>query len=300
MKLTNKLLEESLYKAMCLAATIIPPDVKRALERALSEETDPLAKKHLELTLENAELAAAGEGLVCGDTGFPLFFIKASNSVQIEGGFGMLWDAAKKATIKATENGFLRPTMVDPITRNNPGNNIGNEMPHIHLEFDDDVNGIEIIAVPKGGGSEIFGTFYRMFYPSDGLAAVKKFVVDSIYQSCYAGKICPPAVVGIGIGGTADVCMNIAKKAATLVPLGSSSEDPEISKLEKELLVSIKQLGLGPMGSMGVNAVLALNIKTAVTHTAALPVSVNAQCSICRRYKAIIRENGEVIYTGEI
>ena len=298
--LMRNLIESVMYEAMCRAVTIIPPDVKDALEKALSEETYPLARKHLELTLKNVEQAAAGEGLICGDTGFPLFFIKASNLVQIEGGFGMLWDAARKATIKATEEGFLRPTMVDPITRNNPGDNIGNEMPQVHLGFDDDVNGIEIIAVPKGGGSEIFGTFYRMFYPSDGLVAVKKFVVDSIYQGCYAGKICPPAIVGVGIGGTADVCMNIAKKAATLVPLGSSNGDPDISKLEKELLVSLRELGLGPMGSRGVNTVLALKIKVAVTHTAALPVAVNAQCSICRRHKAIIRENGEVIYTGEI
>lgn len=298
MKITKELLKEVLYTAMCRASTIIPSDVKGALEKALSEETDPLARKHLELTLKNSEQAAAGEGLVCADTGFPLFFIKANNSVQLEGGFGMLWEAAKCATARATKESFLRPTMVNPIDRSNPGDNIGEEMPQVHLEFDDGIDGIEIIAVPKGGGSEIFGTFYRMFFPSDGLAAVKKFVVDSIYQGCYAGKICPPAIVGVGIGGTADVCMKIAKTAATLIPLGSCNQDQEIAKLEKELLASLRNIGLGPMGSRGVNAVLGLNIKTAATHTAALPVAVNAQCSICRRHRAIVKDNGEVIYTG--
>ena len=293
-------LQTAMYNALVKASTLIPPDVKAHLEKACAEETDPLARKHMEITLENARLAAEGKGLVCADTGFPLFFIRAGNAAQVEGGFGSLWEAARAATAEATDKSFLRPTMVDPLTRQNPGNNIGSEMPKIHLKFDGDGDALEILAVPKGGGSEIFGTFYRMMYPSDGQAGIFKFIIESVYNSCYAGKVCPPAIVGVGIGGTADICMQIAKEAAVLSPLGTHNPDPQIAGMETRLLDAIRQLGIGPMGSRGINAVLSLHIRTAVTHTAALPVAVNAQCSIGRRWKAVITDNGNISYTGDI
>ena len=293
-------IRSAMYEAMCKAVTLIPPDVELFLQKALKEETEPLARKHLELTLENARLAAKGEGLVCGDTGFPLYFIKAGNNTKIEGGFGTLWKAARKATMQATAKSFLRPTMVDPLTRDNPGNNLGQEMPKISLKFEGQGNGLEIIAVPKGGGSEIFGTFYKMMYPADGETGILKFIVESVYKGCYAGKVCPPAIVGVGIGGTADICMQIAKEAAVLTPLGTHNSDPRVEKMEKKLLHALRHLGLGPMGSKGLNAVMSLHIRTAATHTAALPVAVNAQCSIGRRWKASITGQGNISFTGDI
>ncbi|OHB58377.1 MAG: hypothetical protein A2Y12_01065 [Planctomycetes bacterium GWF2_42_9] len=298
--ITKNTLKTAMYNAMVKASTLMPPDVKMHLEKAYSEETDSLSRKHMEVTLENARLAAEGKGLVCADTGFPLFFIRVGNAAQLEGGFGSLWQAAKDATAEATEKNFLRPTMVDPLTRKNPGNNIGAEMPKIHLKFDGDGDELEIIAVPKGGGSEIFGTFYRMMYPSDGQAGIFKFIIESIYDSCYAGKVCPPVIVGVGIGGTADVCMQIAKEAAVLSPLGTHNPEPQIAEMERKLLDTIREMGIGPMGARGINAVLSLHISTAVTHTAALPVAINAQCSICRRWKAKVNGSGEITYTGDI
>ena len=290
----------ALYEAMRKAATLIPPDVEFFLKKALAEETEPLARRHLELTLENARLASLGKGLVCGDTGFPLYFITAGSRTEIEGGFGSLREAAQKAVVRATEENFLRPTMVDPLSRENPGTNLGPGMPRIELEFTGKNDGLEIIAVPKGGGSEIFGTFYRMLYPSDGKAGIMKFVIDSVYDGCYAGKICPPAIIGVGIGGTADLCMQLAKKAAVLRPLGTHNPDPRIAGMEKKLLTAMRRLGLGPMGSKGINAVLGVHIKTAATHTAALPVAVNAQCSVGRRWKASITGQGKVSFTGDL
>ena len=289
-----------MYQAICKASTLMPDDVKHALERAIAEETDPLAIKHLDLTLENVRLAAMGRGLICGDTGFPLYFVKVGKDVQLENGFTALYKAAQAATERATAESFLRPTMVDPITRKNPGNNIGLHMPKVDIIFDDTLSGLEIVAVPKGGGSEIFGTFYKMLYPSDGMQGILKFVIESVCNGCYAGKICPPAIVGIGIGGTADICMNIAKKAAILSPLGSHNPDPAIAALEAKLLAALRNTGLGPMGSRGINAVLSLHIATAVTHTAALPVAVNAQCSICRRWKVKISPDENMIFTGDL
>jgi tartrate/fumarate subfamily iron-sulfur-dependent hydro-lyase alpha chain len=290
----------AMYEATRIAATRLPPDVEAALVAAIDEETDPLARQHLQVSLDNARSATDGEGLVCADTGFPLFFITAGDHTEVEGGFGMLNAAAEEATSRATGDAFLRPTMVDPLTRQNPGDNVGPGMPRVKLTFSGNGDGLEVIAAPKGGGSEIFGTFYRMMYPSDGEAAVLKFVIDSIRDGCYAGKICPPAIVGVGIGGTADLCMQLAKEAAVLRPIGQSSADQNAAALEQKLFDAARELGLGPMGASGRSAVMAVNVATAVTHTAALPVAVNAQCLVGRRWRALISGDGEVRYTGEL
>jgi tartrate/fumarate subfamily iron-sulfur-dependent hydro-lyase alpha chain len=293
-------IEKAMYEAMKQGATVMPPDVEAKLREALAEETVPLAKQHLEISLENARLANAGHGLVCGDTGFPLFFIKAGAETQIEGGFGTLWECARKATARCTEEAFLRPTMVDPLSRKNPGDNIGPGMPKVELCFAGEGGGLEIIAAPKGGGSEIFGTFYKMLFPADGKTGIKKFIIESIKNACYAGKICPPAIVGIGIGGTADLCMKLAKEAALLRKVGEPNPDPEIARLEQELLSASRELGLGPMGASGINCVIGMHIETALTHTAALPVAVNAQCLVGRRWKALIDANNNYQLSGEI
>ncbi|MGI6086726.1 MAG: fumarate hydratase [Kiritimatiellia bacterium] len=296
--ITYTQLETAMYEAMRLAAVRLPPDVRQALTAALAEEREPQARRHLEISLENADLAEAGKGLVCADTGFPLFFITAGSRTAIQGGFGTLWAAAASACRRATTDNFLRPTMVDPLTRTNPGDNVGPGMPKVELRFDGDGDGLEIIAVPKGGGSEIFGTFYRMLYPSDGREGIVKFVLDAIRDGCYAGKICPPAIVGVGLGGTADLCMRLAKEAAVLRPLGSRNPDSVLAALEGELLAAARDMGLGPMGARGINAVIGLHIAVAVTHTAALPVAVNAQCMVGRRWKAMLKGDGSAEYTG--
>ncbi|MPM39533.1 L(+)-tartrate dehydratase subunit alpha [bioreactor metagenome] len=297
--ITQSAITEAMYEAIKLAATRMPPDVRAALERARAEEIEPMAKMHLDSSLANADAAERGEGLVCADTGFPLFFITAGSRTQIEGGFGSLRICAEKAVARATSECLLRPTMVDPLDRRNPGDNIGPGMPKIDLTFDGDGDGLDLIAAPKGGGSEIFGTFYRMLYPSDGLTGIKKFVLESIRNSCYAGKICPPAIIGVGIGGTADLCMTLSKKAALLRTVGSVNPDPRCAALEAELLAAARRLGLGPMGSRGINAVLAIHAATAMTHTAALPVAFNAQCLVGRRRRARIAADNAISYPGE-
>jgi tartrate/fumarate subfamily iron-sulfur-dependent hydro-lyase alpha chain len=190
--------------------------------------------------------------------------------------------------------------MVDPLDRSNPGENLGRGMPRVKVRFDDSVSGLDVVAAPKGGGSEIFGTFYRMLYPSDGVQGIKKFVLESVRDGCYAGKICPPAIVGVGVGGTADLCMELAKEAALLRPLGSTNPRPEIETLEADLLSACRGLGVGPMGSRGVNSVMGMHVECAVTHTAALPVAVNAQCLIGRRWRVRVGCDGGFELTGDV
>ena len=175
---------EAMYQAMKLSSTKIPPDVRAALHKALAEETSEMARQHLTVSLQNADSAERGHGLVCADTGFPLFFVQAGSRTQIENGFETLWQAAAEATARATADCFLRPTMVDPLKRSNPGNNLGPGMPKIELSFSGNGSGLEIIAAPKGGGSEIFGTCYRMLFPSDGLPGIKKFFIQAVRDSC--------------------------------------------------------------------------------------------------------------------
>ena len=233
--LTKEIITEAMYNAIRLGATKMPPDIREALERAMNEETDPMAKKHLEVSLQNADSAEKGCGLVCADTGFPMYFLHVGAKCTVEGGFNVVYECAKAATARATAECFLRPTMVHPLSRKNPGDNIGPGMPKVEIIFDREDDSMEIIAVPKGGGSEIFGTFYRMFFPADGKAGIKKFVIECIKDACYAGKVCPPAIIGVGIGGTADLCMSMAKKAALLRPSGKHHSDPEVARLEKDL-----------------------------------------------------------------
>ena len=254
MMIDRDVISSAMYEAMRLAATQLPPDVDAALVAALEAESDPLARRHIEVSLENARAAAEG---------------------------------------------YLRPTMVDPLTRANPGDNIGPGMPRVLLSFEGDGDGLEITAAPKGGGSEIFGTFYRMMYPSDGEAGILSFVLDAIREGCYAGKICPPAIVGVGIGGTADLCMALAKEAAVLRPIGVANPDPNVAALERKLFDAARNLGIGAMGAAGTSAVMAVNVETAVTHTAALPVAVNAQCLVGRRWRASISASGDVSFTGD-
>mgnify|MGYP002682839865 CR=1 FL=1 len=184
--------------------------------------------------------------------------------------------------------------MVDPLARANPGDNCGPGTPKVELAFEGDRDDLRIVAAPKGGGSEIFGTFYRMLFPSDGLRAVKHFVIECIRNGCYAGKICPPAIIGVGLGGTADLCMRLAKEAAVLRPLDELNPRPDLAELEQELMVACRELGIGPMGSRGRSAALAVHVSAALTHTAALPVAVNAQCLIGRRWAAHVSGDGEV------
>lgn len=291
-------LVRAMAEAMRLAATRLPPDVEAALRAAKDDETEPIAVEQLRVSLENARLAQDAGGLVCGDTGFPLFFVTSGNGATIEGGFGTLWEAAREATRCVTDECYLRPTMVNPLTRHNPGDNCGPGMPKVELRFEGDGEGLKIVAAPKGGGSEIFGTFYRMLFPSDGEAGIMKFVLDSVRDGCYAGKICPPAIIGVGIGGTADLCVKMAKEAAVLRRVGTPHRDSKIDALERRLVAAIKELGIGPMGSKGRNAVMAVHIETALTHTAALPVAVNAQCLVGRRWTATVGADNTITYAG--
>ncbi len=288
---------DMMYNSMVMAATFVPSDVKNKLLEYVEKEKHKIAKLHLETIIRNCELAENEGRLICPDTGSPLFYVRAGDNVRIEGGFSALYEISKEAIKKATANAKLRPNMVHPITRQNPGTNVGYYLPKVEIRFDPRIDFFDIIAIPKGGGSEIFGTFYRVMYPADGRKGIIKFILDCIKESTYAGKTCPPNVIGIGIGGTSDICMKIAKEAAVLRPIGSRHPDEEISSLEEELIHMVRESGIGPMGMGGGSGVLDIHIEYAVTHTAGLPVGFNAQCSLSRRKVARITLDNHITYS---
>lgn len=284
-----------LYKTMAKASTVIPADVKEALENCLKkEEKGSLSNMHLKTSLINLKMSEENDLFACPDTGYPLYFIRIGDNIELEGGFSNIEKLSQEAVAMVTADNKLRKTMVHPLTRYNPGTNVLQFLPKVEIKFDSKIDFLEITAVPKGGGSEIFGTFYRMLIPIDGITGIKKFIFDSAFHAMQTGKTCPPNIIGVCIGGTADLCMKLAKEACIIRPIGDRHPDKEIARMEDELVQDINSIGLGSMGFGGNCSVLDVHIEYAASHTAGLPVGFNAQCSISRRATARLSSNNKV------
>lgn len=285
----EQIVEDTVVELIKKAVTTLPADVVEALERAKAAETGDRAGRELGTMLDNVREARACALPMCQDTGIPLFFVTVGRS-SIPG----LEEAVIRAVRRATETVPLRKNVVDPLSRKNSGDNTGRDMPHVSYSFSDAAF-TEIAFMPKGAGSENMSAL-AMLNPAQGVAGIKKFVVDSIVKA--EGKPCPPVIVGVGIGGSSDICMALAKKAL-LRPVGRTSEESAIASLESELLAMINKTGIGPMGLGGKATALAVHIESASCHTASLPVGVNLQCYAARRAIARIYEDGHVEFGGE-
>ena len=291
----TKVYEQALFETIKRGATEISPDVRAAFEKAVERESNIDAKQGLVATLESMEMSKIRENPLCVDTGWPIFYFKVGNKCELEGGFVELENAARRAVAKATELGYLRATMKHPITGFDPGNNIGMNIPDFTYQFVDG-DFIEMSYAAKGGGSECFGgTRHRIVAYADGIKGIEKFVVDSFVASARAGAVCPPSVLGIGIGGTANVAANLAKEAACLRTVGSKHPDPMFAKIEEDLYNALNSLGIGILGAGGDTSVLAVNVEYAYTHIAGIAVATSTNCMIARRASARINANGEVV-----
>lgn len=275
--------EQIVFNLLRLANTKLPLDIGWALEAGASWETNDIAYSQLGAIMDNVKKAELLGRPMCQDTGIPIFYVKGKFDSSIRKDIA---DGLRRATKDIP----LRPNTVDPITRKNSGDNLGKGMPIIHfIPTDDDFT--EITVLLKGAGSENM-TRLGMLNPADGLQGVKKFVIDSVLDA--GGRPCPPGIVGVGLGGTADECVAMAKEAL-VTPIDVENRDPELKQLEGDLFVEINKSGLGPMGLGGSTTVLAVRIKTAYCHTASLPVAVNIGCWATRRASAKI-SNGGVEY----
>ena len=178
----------------------------------------------------------------------------------------------------------LRSNTVHTLTRENTGANVGYRVPIVHWDFVPDWDGLDVKCVPKGSGSENM-TFLKMLVPADGVNGIKRFVLESIVGA--GGKPCPPGIVGVGIGGSADYAMHLAKEAIAR-PVGTRNPDPLVAQLEDELYGLLNETGIGPMGLGGDVTVLQCHIEHADTHMTLNPVAVNYQCWAARRASAHI------------
>jgi len=177
---------------------------------------------------------------------------------------------------------------VHPITRRNEHTSCGPGVPAIHVDFAPEAERLRIEMIPKGSGSEN-NSWLRMAIPAEGVDAIKTFVIDCVLEA--GGKTCPPTIVGVGVGGTSDLCMALAKRAATR-PLGTACEDAEGARLERELTGAVNSLGVGPQGLGGDATAFAVHVEVAATHITMNPVAVNMQCHSARRASATFTPQG--------
>ena len=285
---TEKTVENVAVKLLQQAVTQLPQDVKEALHKAYNQETNEIGKAQLKAILDNVELAEKTCAPMCQDTGVIIFHVKAGSKVD---GLDKIETALRNATLRATKEIPLRPNAVDPFTQKNTGNNTGRFIPYIHWEI---VPGdtLEITVMPKGGGSENVSAL-AMLSPGQGINGLKKFVVDTVIKA--GAKPCPPTVLGVAVGGGAEIAMNLAK-AALLKPLNQPNPDPELAKLEQELREAANSTGIGPMGLGGKTTVLDVKLDYAYRHPASYPVAVVVQCWAARRATARIHSDGTAEY----
>jgi fumarate hydratase subunit alpha/L(+)-tartrate dehydratase alpha subunit len=269
------------------AVKILPGDVKRGFERLAGAESDERAKGILGTMLANIAVAERTENLTCQDTGIPIYNVTIGRNVRVDG--VDLEAAIRRGCARATVEHPLRSSVVHPLTRKNDHTSCGIRVPVVNVSFSEAQEELAIEMVPKGSGSEN-NTFLRMAVPADGLDAVKTFVIDSVLAA--GGKTCPPTIVGVGIGGSADLCVHLAKLAATSRPLGSRCADEEGARLEAELTRAVNRLGVGPQGLGGDSTAFAVHVELAATHITMNPVAVNMQCHAARRATATLTPAG--------
>ena len=284
---SSAMIEETVVRLLREAECRLPPDILQALESALAQETEEVARSQLMVILDNVRRAAERAVPMCQDTGLPFFFVSGRYDRRIEA-------AICKAVARATEEVPLRPNSVDPVSRANGGDNLGPGMPPVHFEPADAYH-LDICVLPKGAGSENWSAL-RMLNPSEGMEGVKRFVVECVARA--GSRPCPPTVVGVGVGGTADIAVTLSKKAL-LRPLGSRSPDAVLADMESELHSRLNSLGLGPMGLGGRTTVLGVMKEKANCHTASLPVAVSLNCWAARKAFARIYPDDRVRFSQE-
>lgn len=273
-------ISETIEKLCLQAACKLGEDVIKLLRQSLEREESEFGRYILEQVLANADLARQEDTPICQDTGLTVVFAEIGQDVHIVG--GTLPEAINEGVRRGYTLGYLRKSMVaDPLFgRLNTGDNTPAV---IHTDIVPGDN-LRLIVVPKGAGSENMGAL-KMLSPSEGLAKVKEFVIETVEKA--GGNPCPPIIVGVGIGGNMEKATFLAKKAL-IRPAGLPNPDPNYAQLEQELLWEINKLGIGPQGLGGRTTALAVHIESYPTHIASLPVAVNLNCHAARHAEAIL------------
>ena len=244
----------------------LPGDVTAALRHAYEAEDNPVARSELEAIFENIDTAERKQIPICQDTGVPVVYITIPPDVPYT---DAITEGVCDGVRRATADIPLRPNVVSPCTRKNFGDNCGMGMPAVHVTPGETFT---LTVFPKGAGSENVSAL-RMFLPSEA-GKIPEFITECMLHA--GGKPCPPVILGIGIGSTADGALALAKEAL-LEPMG------EMNAMEQEIYTAVNALGIGPMGLGGKTTCLGVRIREGGCHTASLPVALNVQCWAARR-----------------
>lgn len=286
MNIDLQAVEEAAKALYIRALKVLPPDIKQGFERLLDGETGGTARSVLGTMVQNIAVAEQTDNLLCQDTGIPIYNLRIGRGVAVDGFALQL--AIRRGCERATREYPLRSSVVHPLTRRNEHSSCGIEVPVIHIDFSDKPDTLEIEMVPKGSGSEN-NSFLKMAIPAEGIDAIKTFVVDCVLAA--GGKTCPPTIVGVGLGGTSDLAVALAKRAATRA-IGTHCADADGAALERQLSAAVNQLGIGPQGLGGDATAFAVHIELAATHITMNPIAVNMQCHSARRARATFTPAG--------
>ena len=285
MKMLSKIVEDTAVELLRISATELPVEYVREMNKLMKSTKGATGKAQLKSILDDISIAKENSWPMCQDTGVVAFMIKLGDKFPIR---SELNEILTKATRRATEEIPIRPNAVDML-KGNTNDNTGAHVPIIYWELVPG-NELEIIAMPKGGGSTNVAN-NRMLKPGLGMKGVKQFVIEAVAAAGSQG--CPPYFVGVGIGGSEDLCMVLAKKAL-LKPFKVRNNDPKIAAIEEELLRKVNELGIGPMGLGEGPTAFDLHIEMAARHPASLPVGIVISCWALRHAKAIIGSRGGV------
>jgi len=281
----SKIVEDTAVELLRISATELPVEYVREMNKLMKNTKGATGRAQLKSILDDVSIARENKWPMCQDTGVVAFMIKLGDKFPIR---SQLNELLIKATRRATEEIPIRPNAVDML-KGNTNDNTGAYVPIIYWELVPG-NELEIIAMPKGGGSTNVAN-NRMLKPGLGMKGVKQFVIEAVAAAGSQG--CPPYFVGVGIGGSEDLCMVLAKKAL-LKPFKVRNSDSKIAAIEEELLGKVNELGIGAMGLGEGPTVLDLHIEMAARHPASLPVGIVISCWALRHAKATIGPRGGV------
>lgn len=283
-------LRGEIHTAVLRAVTEISSDVKSLLEDALTRETSATAKSMLASMVDNLSIAKAEDKAVCQSPGYPTAWITFGDANMPL----CAQEAIGAAVAGATQKGYLRPSIVDPLTRINSGDNTGKGVPNLEYEYVPGQKYVDFIISFKGCGAELGNAMKIMTTATLGknLSGLKRLILETAVNA--GGKPCPPYGIGIGIGGQMDVAAKLSRKAISTRRWDDVNPDPALAALEAELKDAINDLGLGAAGTGGDTVCLALKMERAHTHTAIAPVAINFHCWVARRAGFRLYDNGRV------
>lgn len=287
---------EELYEWVCDCCSHISPDNLLLLREKAEKERSESAKSMLEAMIKNVGLAGDESKPVCQSPGFPTVYIRFGKNPEGLEVVDFLSQNLGPAFVAATKAGYLRPSIVNSLTRHNPGDNSGKGVPNLEYQYKPELDYVEMIISCKGCGAELGNVFKTMTTTELGqdLSGLKQLVYDTVINA--GGMPCPPSAIGIGIGGQMDIASKLSREAISTRDWRDHNPDPLLDSLETELVENINKLGIGPAGIGGDTSCLAVKILSADTHTAICPVAINFHCWVARRLGVRIYQDGHREY----